>query len=575
MTHTIKNGFCRSFLLGVFMKQYVYKFLSFLLTIVIISLFVFSNSFFVYASGGGGGGSFAIPWNQMSRYERWCTVIDYLCFEYDVFVDKGDFKLFLENYDAFLNLFEEEPDDLITVTDEGLTIPADLVALIKQALIEYANETNPFKIEQTYPVNAIPASTFPDKSAYEAFKSYCASHAYTLADPQGSYMYIGDITPYIKEGGGFVRSGSNIVVYNSDWRGVNIPIDYYQFKYNADVGYYVEIKENYGVLSSIAHYNPNKTNFKEYQQNGFIVTKDGGRIRVFNSASEFMDYNAGQRKVYFGKGFYDYDPADITVTWDEISDKIGRMDDLLQDLIDIITDNPNISEEELEELIDQLIGKIGEIGDQIGDKTDQTNTLLGGISSTLNGITSSLSGYFSSVLSYLEQILAAIKALVWIESDNKVDKDKQDLFDLIDKIWEDPENGSQEAADALTGSFSDVAHGLTKKFPFSIPWDIYNLFRVFSGAPAPDEATFHTMTLGVQPFTVDNEDLEQDVHDAPYFKLPLRLDSYGIYEEVVVDLADFKSVSTLGRGLLSVLFAVFLIKFTIKIIELFKGGSSD
>ena len=448
--------------------------------------------------------------------------------------------------------------------DISYSFDADLVAQIKQALIEYANETNGFKLEQTYPVNAIPASTFPDKTAYEAFKSYCARHAYTMANPQGSYMYIGDLTPYIKEGGGLVRFGSSIVVYNSDWRQVNVPIDYYQFKYSADTGYYVDIQENWGTLNYIMHYNPNKTNFKEFRQDSFIVTKDGGRVRVFNSASEFMNYDAGQRKVYFGKGFYDYDPSDITATWDEINDKIGRMDDLLQDLIDKITDNPNISEEELEELIDQLIDKIGEIG----DKTDETNSIL-------SGIASSLSGYFSSVLSYLGQILEAIKALVWIEADNKLEDDKSDLLDLIDKIWKDPETGSQEAADTLSGSFAEIAGGITKKFPFSIPWDIYSLFTVFSGTAPPDTATYRTVTLGVQPFTVDDEDLEQDIHEAPYFKLPLRIDSFRIYEEVVLDLKDFKPVSKLSRGLLSVLFAVFLIKFTMRIIDLFRGGTDD
>ncbi|MBD5525425.1 MAG: hypothetical protein HDR04_13605, partial [Lachnospiraceae bacterium] len=373
-----------------------------------------------------------------------------------------------------------------------------------------------------------------------------------------------------KDGGAFVSYGNMVTVMNSDWNTQLLPYDYYQLKV-VDGNDIVDITENRGEIQWIAHYDSNKTDFGVFRQNPFIVTPDGGRIRVFKSGTEFMNYDAGQRKVYFGSGFYDFDPSDITATWDEINDKIGRMDDLLQDIIDIITDNPNISEEELEKLIDQLIGKIGEIG----DKTDETNTILGGISSTLGGIASSLSGYFNSVLSYLDQILEAIKALVWIEAGEDQDEDKTDLFDLIDKIWEDPETGSQEAADALTGSFSDIARGLTKKFPFSIPWDIYNLFRVFSGAPAPDEATFRTMTLGVEPFTVDNEDLEQDIHDAPYFKLPLRLDSYGIYEELVIDLSDFKSVSTLSRALLSVLFAVFLIKFTMLLIDLFKGGAGD
>ena len=554
------------------MKQIFKRIISFLLSIYIVAVSVMLCPISVYAITPDDPSVLGpLTWAEMSDGFKWLTIYNFAVSQVKAVVN-GNFADYLDNMDA-MKAFKENHNVDDFASETGLTIPADLVALIKQALIEYANETNGFKIEQTYPVNAIPASTFNTKPAYEAFKSYCASHYYTVALPQCSvgYMYLADATPYIKDGGGFVNSSSRIVVLNSEWKTQSLHYDYYQLKTDSDGNPYINIIEDHGNITWIAHYDPNKKDFGVFRQDPFLITKDGGRIRVFNSVSAFMNYDAGQRKVYFGSGFYDFDPSDITATWDEINDKIGRMDDLLQDIIDIITDNPNISEEELEELIDQLIGKIGEIG----DKTDETNTILGGISSTLSGIASSLSGYFNSALSYLGQILEAIKALVWIEADNKVDDDKSDLLDLIDKIWKDPETGSQEAADTLSGSFAEIASGITKKFPFSIPWDIYNLFRVFSGAPAPDEATFRTMTLGVEPFAVDNEDLEQDIHEAPYFKLPLRLDSYGIYEEVVIDLADFKTVSTLSRGLLSVLFAVFLIKFTIRIIELFKGGSSE
>ena len=564
------------------MKQKKYRILSIVLVFIIIISSVLLHPFSVYASGGGGGRTFSkTKWEQMGLYDKLCVVVGYVGQQIKAIVNTNDFEQLMKNKEVLDDILYAIDNDKITVTDEGLTIPADLVALIKQALIEYADETNPFTIRQTYRARDIPASTFPSKKIYNTFLAYATSHAVTAFNTYlngKTFEYkVGDVTPLLKEGGGFVYANKNTCsTINGNWNYEKIIYDYYRY-YQSSVDYENTISnENYAYFDKLYVYVEGNTSFEvRYGSDAYLVTPDGGRIRVFKSLAEFMDYSAGQRKVFFGSGFYDFDPADITATWDEINDKIDRMDDILQDILDAITDNPNLSEEELEKLIDELIGKIGEIGGELGDKTDQTNTLLGGISSTLSGIASSLSGYFSSVLSYLDQILEAIKALVWIEAGEDEDDGMSDLFDLIDKIWQDPETGSQEAADTLSGSFAEIASGITKKFPFSIPWDIYNLFRVFSGAPSPDEAAFHTMTLGVEPFTVDNEDLEQDIHEAPYFKLPLRLDSYGIYEEVVIDLADFKTVSTLSRGLLSVLFAVFLIKFTIRIIELFKGGSSE
>ena len=535
-----------------------------------LSIYIFVVSFFLFPLPTYAKTYYS--WDELRKDAT--TSIFYIASQLKA-VANGEFSNFVQGLDAWEQYWNEDNVAVDSETGE-VTYSADLVALIKQALEEYAASVLPFKIENTYRLDSIPASTFQSKEAYNTFKTYCASHEIVLTNPYISYFSIGDITPYIKEGGGFVKYSSQFVLYNGNWKLQSIPMDRYTEKGNSDGSYTIELQENYGSTQRIGHYDPDKIKFNEYGQQNFIVTHDGGRIRVFNSASEFMDYNAGQRKIYFGSGFYDKEPGEIKVNYDELVDYMdGKYNQFLEDLKDIIGDNPGISEEDLEKLIDELLGKLGDIGGEIGGNQQETNGILSDIASSLSGIASTLSGYFSSVLSSLDEILLSIKALVWIEADDKLDEEKMDLFDLIDKIWENPEEGSQDAAATLSESFSDIAARLTKKFPFSIPWDIYSLFTVFSGTPPPKEATYRTMTLNAQPFTVDREDLEQDVHDAPYFVLPFVIESYGINEKLILDFKDYGMVSTFARTFLSVLFAVFLIKFTIRIIGLFRGGGGD
>lgn len=269
---------------------------------------------------------------------------------------------------------------------------------------------------------------------------------------------------------------------------------------------------------------------------------------------------SGQTSMYTGS----YGGGDITVQ----TEKLGNIEEKLDEI--------NETDKSIDDKLKDLLDWLG-IGDGPGSS--------GGIGAP--------SGWYEAVLAYLDSILSALEALVWIEADDSITGDRKDLFDLIDKIWEDPENGSQEAADAISGSFSDVARGLTKKFPFSIPWDIHALFTVFANAGNPqpavvsysaqpavmsysaEPALHYSDSGGIQAYTIDPEDLEQDAHNAPYFVLPLVIESWGINEQVVIDLKDFQTLSTLSRTLFSLLFAVFLIKFTMSVIKIYKGGSDD
>lgn len=156
-----------------------------------------------------------------------------------------------------------------------------------------------------------------------------------------------------------------------------------------------------------------------------------------------------------------------------------------------------------------------------------------------------------------------------------------DIGDWFSGIFNDPFGLGEDIINSLAGFFSDIANGLKKKFPFSIPWDIYKVFTVFSNVQSPSPASISPLSFSdqgeMQVLTGDIQIMANDVHDAPYFKLPIKVDSFGIEEEIIVDMKDFQTLSTFSRTMFSLLFAVALLKFTLKVLSIFGvfGGGGD
>lgn len=522
-------------------------------------------------------------------------------------VCKGDFYSYVQNKEGWKNLWTEEN---VTISDEGKSViaSADLVSYIKQALIEYSEETNGFYIVRTTPFSSIDLQQFRYKTQYTTLSTLVSQCKLIAVNKGSSSMMVASLSDVYDNGYSFVYPSSTIdtprrasfaYIYDSDWKRYTMP--FYVFSFTEDTPAYGSLFSgslasdlpNYRVYS-FSSFSPNYCLVNHgsiYSQNtgtslgSCLISNDGRNVRVFKNLDAFKLYTTNNRSVYFSKDFYESTPGEITATWDEIADSVANIDKSFQDLLDKIdsTTDENTIEDLLQQILDELKGSGGGGGGSQGDDDP-------GGSYDDTGLLAVLSGYFDSVLAYLDQILSAIEALVWIEADDSsLTDDQKDLFDLIDKIWDNPETGSQEMADELSGSFLDVAKGITKKFPFSIPWDIHALFSVFAraGQSQPETAMLDD-GYGIMPLVGEPDDGEYDYpngdgtstvikwdenpHDAPYFVLPLVVESYGIEEYIEVDLKDFQTVSTLSRSLLAVLFAVFLIKFTISLMEFFRGG---
>lgn len=99
----------------------------------------------------------------------------------------------------------------------------------------------------------------------------------------------------------------------------------------------------------------------------------------------------------------------------------------------------------------------------------------------------------------------------------------------------------EDIVPTVNDSFADIAAALKYKFPFSIPWDIHHIFSVLADTPK-----------------------------APYFELPLVIERYGINEKIVIDMSRFQVLSNLSRSMFSMLFAIFLINLTFKVVAMRK-----
>jgi hypothetical protein len=93
----------------------------------------------------------------------------------------------------------------------------------------------------------------------------------------------------------------------------------------------------------------------------------------------------------------------------------------------------------------------------------------------------------------------------------------------------------------MNDSLGDIAGNLRYKFPFSIPWDIRHVFQVLADTPK-----------------------------APRFELPLVIKRFDIDERIIVDMAMFQVLSNLSRSLFSMLFGMYLMNLTFKVVSMRK-----
>lgn len=564
----------------------------FILSIIIVSISCLSYFVPVYA--------------VEKTYTSWSDFRDdvtasvfYLCSQIGAVVQDHSFVTYIQNKDEWENYWNEDNVVIDEETNE-ITFSSDLVSYIKQALKEYQQEQYGYQILPTLKYDQIPVSSFGNATAYRSMCELVKTYGYLFVQPMSNWLVVQDVSPYYDGTAGFYVTK----YYDNGDVGVQLA-DFISWDYARVNRYYYhgvldDVCSTFEELEEAINNSDDTSSFTSVDKNIFITTSSnpvignastgdmrlvsysGSKVLVFNSLASLENYSVDKRGVFTTSGFYE-DTGALTVSIDDLNNSIGELTDLLDKFKDLIGEQGNgLTEEQLEALLEKFLD---EFFNRLGDNDGGDDNNGGGGSSggsdidIPSGFFDSIAGYCNSVLVYLESILLEIQNLEWLTWESSVDEEHSDLFDMFDKIWDDPENGSQEVSDELSASFSDLATGITKKFPFSIPWDVYALFTVFADVDPPQ--TQSLSSYGLQTYSIQSGDIQplsnsdMEEHDAPYFELPIVLESYGINESIKVDLEPFSPISTLSRTMLSLLFGVFLMKFTIKVIDLFKGGTDS
>lgn len=484
-----------------------FKLFSVFLSIIIAYLSMFQCNMTVYASSGGGHSRPGDNDNDkfLGNYDN---IGDFLLQEADKLIAyvvgqtkaiySGDFSTVVQNDELFDEYFNP---DHITYSDDvdgkgtpGIVFDEDLTAYMKQALIEYAEETNGFRLYPTIDYDLVPASEF--KSSYD-YKTFCnlVSEAGCIVLNTGYFngrisgLYFGRPFHDIEKDSISLVNGntlSGFIIVDARFYGTNTwtwygtPVKRFATQYIDSDGYssfriFTSWEEGADVPSQVAtNISSGLLDIRGLYPTGSaygntFFSTDGRKLKVFNSLNALKNYTVGSRSVYFGSGFYE-DTGEIQVSFDDLEKYIdGKYDSFFDDLKDLIGDNEdNLTEEDLEKLVDKILDKMDDIGgnNKPGDNTGDNSGILDGISDALEGITSTISGYLDAILMYLESILTDLDYIV---------------MQYQDMTEEDAKTKTDSALNELKGTFSEVGDMMTKKFPFCIPWDLKQLFVTLNG----------------------------------------------------------------------------------------------
>lgn len=233
--------------------------------------------------------------------------------------------------------------------------------------------------------------------------------------------------------------------------------------------------------------------------------KQGLKTEDFSAAHNYGTIPDIESSKYTGF----YEGGDITVTNEKLSGISAKLDE--------INDTGKSIDDKLKDLLDWLGA-----GESSG--------------STPSGIIGWLEKIYGKLADMLKQLKSIKRWTVVDTVVNGVDA-VADWLDLIHDIISDADDGMESAVSTLSSALDDSAGLLKKKFPFSVPWDILAFVTLFAAEP-----------------------------EVPHFEIPIDIGvsavGLDIHYDFVVDFSDYQYLSDVLRAVLSLTYAVGLIKMT-------------
>lgn len=190
-------------------------------------------------------------------------------------------------------------------------------------------------------------------------------------------------------------------------------------------------------------------------------------------------------------------------------------------------------------VLDGFVDKFQEVNDQIDDVDEKLEELVEYIKGGGNPAEAS-DGWLKKIYYKLCDILAQLKSIKRWSIVNTIVNGVDaiaDWLDLIHDILSDADDGLESAVSTLSAALDDATGLLKTKFPFSVPWDIF----------------FFVTLLAAEP-------------EVPHFEVPIDFDvsalDMQIHYDFVLDFSDYQYLSDISRVILSMTYAVGLMKLT-------------
>lgn len=233
-----------------------------------------------------------------------------------------------------------------------------------------------------------------------------------------------------------------------------------------------------------------------------------------------------------------------------LSNWLKRIYDKVDAILSVIK-NPSSLLQTLSDNVSDIFKKLGTMGESL---VNIFNVLTNNVGSNLNKLVDRFETLLTNLETGFANVVQAIKDIKIDGSGSGVGSGigstigtlignllTEWIKDLIDNALDtgsDLVDTANSIIDNLGTMFSPVADVAKTKFPFSLPWDIYACIKILAAEP-----------------------------ETPVFKLDLTLPSYGIDEQLVIDLKDFETLSKLSRAFFTLTFIVILVNFTLKITQ--------
>lgn len=550
------------------------------------------------------GSLHAENWNDLKEFGR--EFIIYAVSQFGAVFDEKDFATYVQNNEAWMNLWKEEN---VTISNDGtnVTLSKEIVDFIKQSLEKYAKEKEPYLILPTTDYKTISVDNFSNSYVYTTFKNIVKEKGVVVVQVDSTNLYCLDIfnnpedpislvADYVSE---YDRYSSkpglpfNCIFYSTfGWvvRTSNTKVipDYYNL--NKPLTSYSELIDYVPGYNPYQYFKKAMINFNFSTCGSYsskvpiIYSTTGERMRVFRTATDMKNYTVDNRKVYYSPGYYDYTPKDVTVPIKDLTKSVSDMEEAIRKLREQLADR-TASEKEIEELLKQILeemkkkneapsggtgegtggGTGGNTGGGTGGGTvsvdmSSTNTWLSKIhdkvTAILNKLPASAQTPAQSALDGIKAALEDMKKTMddindtvksikrWAVVDTVVDGADAlaEWIGLVKGFLTDAASGASAVADSLGGA----AEGLTKKFPFSVPWDVLFLVSFLSAEPR-----------------------------APQFEVPFRFSLPGgilVDHTLKLDFSPLQWLSDVSRLTLSMAYAAGLMKMTAGIAVMGKEG---